>query len=486
MELIFIITLTTQLIISFLARNQKTEKRFLLKSAQLLYLKSIKQLITKTGVYTKIEKTMTSLHPGKDKESLIHQYFITKIRLSYALILLGNILALIVSLSLSSNSLMTEGLIISRNNWQQGSYPLELRVTPTADYASTEDKSRNITIIVEPISLNEEQATLLADELINKLPTLILNKNISLGQVTESLNLVTKVDDFPFTISWSSDKPSLVRTNGSVNNQGMNSAEGEVVKLTAHLLYQDRWLEYHFTSDIFVNVVPYLVADKIRWEEAIMTAVMANQQESAFSDFFKLPEMINGTIISWQEIKPKDGLYLWMVAIAAAIIAFAGQDHDLNKKVTLRNRQIDRDYPELVRKLALYLGAGMTLRGAWKRVALDSVQSAGKVNYLYEELLYSVRELENGIPEREVYERFGKRVGIAKYRKLTGLLCNHLQKGNKNLLQVLREEVELALEDRKKAARAIGEEMSTKLLLPMMMMLLIVMIMIMVPAFQMF
>jgi len=481
MELIFIITLTTQLIISLLARNEKTERKFLLKSAHLLYYIFFNQLLTKTGIYTKIEKTMANLHPGKDKESLTHQYFITKIRLSYTLVLIGNILALIISLSLSSNRFIQEGLLIPRNNWQQGSYPLELRAIPIP----MEAKAHNITIIVEPVSLNEEQASILAHELISKLPTLILGKNLSLESITESLNLITRVDDYPFTITWNSDKPSLVRANGSVNTQGISS-EGETVKLTAHLLYQDRWLEYQFTTDIFVNIIPYLVAKETRWEEAIIAAVTANQQEKAFSEFFKLPEMINGTTMSWQEIKAKDGLYLWLIIVSAAIIAFVGQDHDLNKKVTQRTRQIDRDYPELVRKLALYLGAGMTLRGAWKRVASDSIQTGRKAKYLYEELQYSVRELENGVSEREVYERFGKRVGIAKYRKLMGLLCNHLQKGNKNLLQVLREEMELALEDRKKAARTIGEEMSTKLLLPMMMMLLIVMIMIMVPAFQMF
>jgi Flp pilus assembly protein TadB len=175
------------------------------------------------------------------------------------------------------------------------------------------------------------------------------------------------------------------------------------------------------------------------------------------------------------------------MVVAAAVFAFALRDNELQKKVAQRNLQIERDYPELVRKLALYLGAGLTLRGAWKRVTFDYVGSqAEKQKYLYEEMRFSVREMENGIPEREVYERFGKRVGIAKYRKLAGLLSNHLQKGNNNLLHVLREEAEQALEDRKKSARSIGEEMSTKLLLPMMMMLVIVMVIIMVPAFQLF
>ncbi|MCL2717864.1 MAG: hypothetical protein FWE14_03685 [Lachnospiraceae bacterium] len=515
-EIIFVTGLVIQLLIGLLARNEAGEKKFLLKSAQFLYRKYFKHLLERTGALIRIDKNIGNLNPGKDKELLSMQYYIEKIRFSYAMILAGNILALILSISISQNSHLIEGFRILRNNWEQGSYPLELSVTAE----NPESKKYDITITVEAVSLNEEEVKKLAAEVSGKLPALILGKNISLSQVTENLNLITKLNDYPFNINWVSDKPLLIRNNGVIDNQGLKASlgmepgSGEIVKLTAHLTYQDQWVEYQFSEDIFVNILPYLIAEIDSWEEAVIAAVAKSQQENADNDYFNLPEKIRGTAVNWQEVKSKDGLYLWLIIFTAAIIAFAIRDQELQKKVTLRNRQIDRDYPELVRKLALYLGAGMTLRGAWKRVAgdydkgrgstfgsgftlgkgktihvngfaLGKGKAAGKVRYLYEEMLYSVRELDNGIPEREVYERFGKRVGIAKYRKLTGLLYNHLEKGNKNLLQVLREEAEIALEDRKKAARAIGEEMSTKLLLPMMMMLLIVMIMIMVPAFQM-
>ncbi len=48
---------------------------------------------------------------------------------------------------------------------------------------------------------------------------------------------------------------------------------------------------------------------------------------------------------------------------------------------------------------------------------------------------------------------------------------------------VLEAEMEAAFEQRKNLARRLGEEASTKLLLPLFMMLLIVMVMITVPAF---
>lgn len=58
-----------------------------------------------------------------------------------------------------------------------------------------------------------------------------------------------------------------------------------------------------------------------------------------------------------------------------------------------------------------------------------------------------------------------------------------MKNGSGNLRQKLEEEMENAFEERKAAARKIGEEAGTKLLIPLFMMLLIVMVMVSVPAF---
>ena len=59
----------------------------------------------------------------------------------------------------------------------------------------------------------------------------------------------------------------------------------------------------------------------------------------------------------------------------------------------------------------------------------------------------------------------------------------NVKNGSKSLTPVLEAEMEAAFEQRKNLARRLGEEASTKLLLPLFMMLLIVMVMITVPAF---
>ena len=92
------------------------------------------------------------------------------------------------------------------------------------------------------------------------------------------------------------------------------------------------------------------------------------------------------------------------------------------------------------------------------------------------------RQNRNGLSEEETYLLLGQRCNLPCYKKLTGLLIQHLQKGSYGILEMLRTEVRNANEERKKQIKKQGEEMGTKLLLPMMLMLMVVMVLIMVPA----
>ena len=62
-------------------------------------------------------------------------------------------------------------------------------------------------------------------------------------------------------------------------------------------------------------------------------------------------------------------------------------------------------------------------------------------------------------------------------------MTQYVNHGSGSLRKNLEEEMENAFEERKAAARKIGEETGTKLLIPLFMMLLIVMVMVSVPAF---
>ena len=148
------------------------------------------------------------------------------------------------------------------------------------------------------------------------------------------------------------------------------------------------------------------------------------------------------------------------------------------------------DYAEFVNKLLILLGSGMSLKQSMNRISaryLDKRQkNQTQKRYLYEELLITNYEMEDGESERQAYQKFGERIGLSCYNRLMRILIQNLRTGNRGLCELLGQEAAVALEERKALARKLGEEAGTKMLLPLIMMLGIVIAIIMVPAIQSF
>ncbi|MDE7198250.1 MAG: type II secretion system F family protein, partial [Lachnospiraceae bacterium] len=157
---------------------------------------------------------------------------------------------------------------------------------------------------------------------------------------------------------------------------------------------------------------------------------------------------------------------------------------ELDQKLEARKRELLSDYPEIVNKLALYMGAGMTIRNAFLKMGEDyKKQREERKKYVYEEILMTCYELQGGRSETEAYDHFGRRCQVQAYIRLSALLSQNIRKGSGDLLRVLRQEADNAFAQRKNLAKKLGEEAGTKLLLPMMMMLCVVMVIIMIPAY---
>ena len=157
------------------------------------------------------------------------------------------------------------------------------------------------------------------------------------------------------------------------------------------------------------------------------------------------------------------------------------------QKEELRKKEMQRDYPDVLDKLVLFLQAGFSIRKAMEKLAIDYQRNRQKYHMkeraAYEEIVKTCREMEGGVYEADAYERMGKRCKISQYKILSVLLVQNLRKGNQNILELLEREAASAGEERKREARVRGEEASVKLLLPMIMQLMVVLVILMVPAF---
>lgn len=184
-------------------------------------------------------------------------------------------------------------------------------------------------------------------------------------------------------------------------------------------------------------------------------------------------------LLLWIKGKEESRTIFLIGMFAAGSIWFL-YDIDSRKKEEMRQKQMAAEYPTIVSKLTLYLGAGMNLKKAFEKTAGEGRET---VNPVYREMQLTCGEMEDGIPEAESYVRFGKRIRIQRYIRLGTLLAQNLKKGNAVLLVQLKQEAFLAMKEQSAEVRKAGEEMGTKLLLPMMLLMSMTMVLIMVPAF---
>jgi len=179
-----------------------------------------------------------------------------------------------------------------------------------------------------------------------------------------------------------------------------------------------------------------------------------------------------------------------MGGIAAAAAAITARENNKSKALKQRRKQLRYDYSEVVAKLTLLSGAGMSIRRAWEKIATDYARKlkspSAERHAVYDEMLATLRQLQSGMSENAAYAEFGRRCDTKEYRKLGTLLEQNVRKGTRGLAALLAQESAEAFEQRKNLARQLGEEAGTKLLLPMILMLVVVMVIVMVPAMMSF
>lgn len=230
---------------------------------------------------------------------------------------------------------------------------------------------------------------------------------------------------------------------------------------------------------------PQLSAEE-SMREAIRRAAAALNEEKQESDKYYLPSEVNGQHIRWSYPVDHSGMMILSLTLLAGFLLMIAKERRKEQEAAARKEQMLRDYPNLVTKLCLLVQAGMTMRRAFGKTALDYRRSKRKQDpprFAYEEMLVAYYEMESGVLETQAYENFGRRCGQVPYRTLATLLSQNIRKGSQGLVDILERESFTAFEDRKRQARIQGEAAATKLLIPMVLMLLVVLVILMVPAF---
>lgn len=357
-----------------------------------------------------------------------------------------------------------------RNTYGGGAYTEEME-------AEIEGEKKKIEVTVEEKKYSRREAEKLMQETAKALDGEILGDNQSVDEIRKPMHLPEHVGDSPVAISWITDHPQILDWEGTLGEEIPQEGvfvtiQGELSLGESRQLYERR-----------VKVFPQQLS---REEQTLRKLQEGIEKENQGEDTGRLylPGKVEGKTVRWMRSSSHTGLWVSLLAVLSAVLAAARQEEQKHKKEKERRELLLRDYPDIVGKLVLFLGAGMTIKGAFTRIAAD-YQKWGQCGPRpgYEEMAAACKEMEGGISEAEAYQRFGARCRLPCYKTLATLLFQNLKKGGRGLLELLEREAAEAEDDRIRNARIKGEQVSSKLLVPMFLMLLVVLVILMVPAY---
>lgn len=358
----------------------------------------------------------------------------------------------------------------------------------TSHYSVTveglEDKPLTIDIPVSPRTYEEEELPAVFAACMDELSVSILGSNPSAAEVSEDLILPSSVEKYGIRVSWISGNPDLLGSYGTVKNEDLT--EPADVTLKACLSDAEGKLSECYVLPL--TILPKTLTPEEKQKREFLSYLSENDAAQSADPGLSLPETYNGRKLRYSQ-KPRQNWSIFLfLGPAAALLLLLRDRQNAETDEKKRQRQLLLDYPEIVSKFLVFIGAGMTIRLAWESIVedyeLDRKRDPARfpVHYAYEEMEKSLARLKTGAGEGKAYHEFGRACGLRQYMKFSGILEQNRRTGLSEIRIILGNEMDQAWEERKNMARRLGEEASTKLLGPLFLMLIIVMVMIIVPA----
>ena len=389
--------------------------------------------------------------------------------LAVLIIVVGNLLGMGMA-AVEKRSAKTDYL--ERNPYGEGAYEETLQV-------ELEGKQEEIQIYVEEQKYTEADKKRYLKEAEKELNTWFQRVCGDKGEIRQSLSFPDKLEQNPVTLSWSTSQLQILDWEG-VLGTGV-APKGEMVDLMCTITLEEEMKIWQKE----VRVYPPRRTEKEALQEEIQ--VRAEKLSEENSKKMYLPETYQGEAVHYRRTAGNTGYLVCVLSVLLGFGIFPLKKERERQKEELRKKEMQRDYPDVLDKLVLFLQAGFSIRKAMEKLAIDYQRNRQKYHMkeraAYEEIVKTCREMEGGVYEADAYERMGKRCKISQYKILSVLLVQNLRKGNQNILELLEREAASAGEERKREARVRGEEASVKLLLPMIMQLMVVLVILMVPAF---
>jgi len=482
---IYIIPVIVLVILGIVARSEKLPEQvensgisaFINRISAFFYRKVIRR--KRSLEVSSIKLNLNTMEPSNKGEEQAEVFYIKKISLCIMLIFVASFLAMVVWYQSRNDARLEKENSLKRESY--GGY-----TTSTTLEARKENGELigEYDISVDAKEYTEEEIYDMYTEMLDIIPENILADNESFDSISTNMNFPKSIEGYPFSISWNSSDYVVINNDGEISEDNV-PADGADIVITATFRLQN----FKETNEYTIKVVPRVLSDEEIKNKKMNELIDEEDNLSQTSDYQELPGSFDDENIYWQRPIEDSSIVIFILLIIVGIALYFLADEKLKEQIVSREEEMIKEYPSLISKIVLYLGAGLTVRGIFVKLSDDykkQKEKDGKTRYTYEEIIILVNNLNRGASEEAAIEMFGARCRCQPYTRLVNLLVQNLKKGNSNLLTLLRQESMKASEQRISIARKAGEKVNTKLLAPMMLILLVIMIVIMIPAFSSF
>ena len=402
------------------------------------------------------------------------------VRTALFIFLAADLLAAASSAASALDDTVRDGYLM-REDYGGASYTRELHV-------KTADGEADVAIEVAPRRYTVQEAEAILSEAAEVARETMLGGQEA-AHVNGDLAFFDRLPDLPVSVIFQTSDPELIDWEGRLGDD--IPAEGAAVTVTADLFF-DGEVDIKRETDTDVPVrteeisLTVFPREETKAERlARLSHMNAEKGQNVSSDRLLLPGSVDGQVAEWSGRDSGDGLiFLFLGGVIAVVFLFAKQSSDREAE-RKRREALSRDYPLVAGKVLLLLKAGMSIRGAFEKISADyrrSLKGGGRRREGLELVNSLVTAMANGMPESVALRNLAENAPVREYRTMGLLLLGGVRKGTDEAVRLLAMSEAEAFEERRKAARVLGEEAETRMIFPMLLLMGVVFALLLVPA----
>ncbi len=226
-----------------------------------------------------------------------------------------------------------------------------------------EEERISVTVTVGPRVYSKEEADEAFQAIMDTMEVRIRGENPSLMEVQTDLALPTLSDE-GIRLKWYSSDSNMINASGKL--MGEVEKEQDVI-LSVELSAGD----YRQNYEIPIRILPPERSQKEKQLKEFLKELNRQDMEQNTRPWLELPRNFNGKELRYQFQKEDDSKSILLIGVVLAVLLVMREKSQTKQNNQKRERELLLDYADVLSKIMVLTGAGLTVRNSWERMVMD-------------------------------------------------------------------------------------------------------------------